>query len=110
VALAAVEAPFAFLAWRPLVWLGRLSYSLYLWMLPVLTLLDPWPAPVRRLSLFAAASLSYHAIEQPAQRMRARWGVARGLAGAAGTGGHGAAARPAPSLGARGPGWYRRGP
>lgn len=57
---------------RPLVWLGTLSYSLYLWHFPVLWAFD---AHDRLLALglsFLLAWLSYRYVEQPFRRRRAR--------------------------------------
>ncbi|WP_017607942.1 acyltransferase family protein [Nocardiopsis xinjiangensis] len=72
-----------------LTWLGRISYSLYLWHWPVIVLMDPegispfggWSHTplVIAVSLVLAAG-SKHLIEDPV-RFRARW--ARGGAGAA---------------------------
>ena len=57
---------------RPLVWIGALSYSLYLWQIPAMWLTGwnrPWPA----LALTAALTLlSYYVIERPFRRPRAR--------------------------------------
>jgi peptidoglycan/LPS O-acetylase OafA/YrhL len=64
----------------PLVWLGRLSYSLYLWQQPFL---NPhgehwacaWPVNIGLALLFAV--LSFAVIEQPAIRWRERRGWGR---------------------------------
>ncbi|MBC8075820.1 MAG: acyltransferase, partial [Chloroflexales bacterium] len=64
----------ALLGWRPLRWLGRRSYSIYLWHWPVMSLTRPaldlplGEAPLLALQLGAtlvAAELSYRLIESP---------------------------------------------
>lgn len=65
------------LRWTPLAYIGRLSYSLYLWHWPVLVLLRwtygmqgmaLWAYPVL---LLALASASYHWVECPIRHARA---------------------------------------
>ncbi|GAA4865988.1 acyltransferase family protein [Saccharopolyspora rosea] len=74
------------LSWRPLRWLGLISYSLYLWHWPVIVLLRPllaglgevlWTLLVCAVSIGLAA-LSTYLVENPI-RFRAGW--ARGRSG-----------------------------
>ncbi|CDX18585.1 Acyltransferase 3 [Mesorhizobium plurifarium] len=65
----------AALALPPLQWIGRLSYSLYLWHWPVIVyagMLAPELTPAERLSCLALtlalAAISYHLIENPIRR------------------------------------------
>lgn len=61
---------------RSMVYLGLISYSLYLWHWPVFVLaryaggfeLPPWQQPVWLAASLLIASLSYHLIEQPWRR------------------------------------------
>ena len=64
-----VQVPYRFLNWQPVAWLGRISYSLYLWQQPFCA------DPKLRSGYFAvfalfAACLSYYLIEQPMLRRR----------------------------------------
>jgi peptidoglycan/LPS O-acetylase OafA/YrhL len=74
----------AFLNARAVTWIGRASYSLYLWQQPFLRV--PGSAPVQGFPVnigatFSAAALSYYLIERPSARLRARWrGAARSSA------------------------------
>ena len=66
------------LDWPPLVWIGKLSYSLYLWQQlfcyqSPLAVLGRFPYNV--LASFAMAAFSYYCIEQPALRIRERVAV-----------------------------------
>lgn len=79
----------AFLAWRPMVGIGRMSYGLYLWHSPVGWLTDPrhydWvpilSRPVQfvvRVALtFLLAWLSYRFVETPILRLKDRLHPAR---------------------------------
>jgi peptidoglycan/LPS O-acetylase OafA/YrhL len=81
-----VQAPHALvaraLAWRPLRWLGLISYSLYLWHWPVFVLLSPQRGWIRTAAAYALAiglaALSKYLVEDPI-RFRAKW--ARGRSG-----------------------------
>jgi peptidoglycan/LPS O-acetylase OafA/YrhL len=85
-----VQAPHALvaraLAWRPLRWLGLISYSVYLWHWPILVLFSPQRTGLdgwgHTLMVYAAsiglAALSKYLVEDPI-RFRARW--ARGHRG-----------------------------
>ena len=64
------------LNWRPLAWLGTVSYSLYLWQQPFLApgghgVLHSLPVAVPLSILFAWAS--FHVVERPFLRLRDRW-------------------------------------
>ena len=69
-----------FLNLAPIVWLGFLSYSLYLWQ--QLFAWAPLPIFLKLLLVLGCAALSYYAIERPFQRLR-RWIEFRGAVAAA---------------------------
>jgi peptidoglycan/LPS O-acetylase OafA/YrhL len=57
---------------RPLVWLGALSYSLYLWHFPVLWAFGAHDRLVALLVSFSLAWVSYRYVEQPFRRRHSR--------------------------------------
>ncbi len=77
------------LAIGPLVWLGRISYGLYLWHWPVYRYLHParlglsWgPTQLVRVAVtIAAATISYYVLERPLLRLRHRFDPPNGVAG-----------------------------
>ena len=76
------------LAWKPVAALGKVSYGLYLWHLPVYAVLLPHllelPLAVRSMvvvaSSIAVAALSYVAVERPFLRLKDRRWRPRGAA------------------------------
>lgn len=72
------------LDWAPLAWIGRLSYSLYLWQQLFLdpTHADRWVCqfPQNILLPFGAAVISHYCIERPCLRLRAMVGARQPLA------------------------------
>jgi peptidoglycan/LPS O-acetylase OafA/YrhL len=73
-------APSFVLSRAPLVWLGKLSYAMYLWHVPLITIGDElrWPIPLSIAIAFALAWLSHRFVET---RLRASSGseLARGV-------------------------------
>src|SRR6202022_3446825 len=74
----------ALLGWSPLVWIGKRSYALYLWHLPVFFLagalwasglLEYLPSRIvpAWVVTFAMAAASYRWIEAPALRLKSRF-------------------------------------
>ena len=64
---------------RPLVWVGRISYGLYLWHYPVFKWVKyagtPWPLKLALAlaTTFAVASLSFYLVEKPLLRLKQRF-------------------------------------
>jgi peptidoglycan/LPS O-acetylase OafA/YrhL len=66
----------AFLNWRPVAFIGVLSYSLYLWQQPFLDryVKSPLTAfPLNVILAFAAALISYYVIEKPFLKLKKRF-------------------------------------
>jgi peptidoglycan/LPS O-acetylase OafA/YrhL len=69
-------------SWRPAVWLGRISYGVYLWHWPIVLMIPVsggasagekiWHQAQRLVLTVLVAALSYYFLEQPVQRDR-RW-------------------------------------
>lgn len=71
VILAAVsDSTYAPLGFAPLAWVGAISYSLYLWHLPLLVLFHSQDRLFVLALSMGAACASYYCIEQPARRRR----------------------------------------
>lgn len=78
VALDATSPVARVLAWRPLVWLGAISYGVYLWHWPIFLALNGertgwsgWPLfAVRCAATIAVATASWWLLEQPIRRWR----------------------------------------
>ena len=68
----------ALLTHASMQWIGKISYGLYIWQIPVLTVLDrhasQWPQIVLFIASVAATlilgSMSYYLVEQPLRRSR----------------------------------------
>ena len=69
-----------FLSTKPVAFLGKISYSLYLWQYPIIFLIKPrlthYGTPVTFILSFVAAIASYYLVERPSQRLKSRF-VAR---------------------------------
>lgn len=59
---------------RTMVWLGTLSYSIYLWQ--QLWVMTSLPIPIKLAAILACATASYELIEKPFLGLRSRWRAA----------------------------------
>ncbi|MFL6214837.1 MAG: acyltransferase family protein [Blastocatellia bacterium] len=60
------------LSFPPLNWIGKLSYGLYLWHLPIMVLpeFEHVRMPLKFAATFACASLSFYLLERPCLRLK----------------------------------------
>jgi peptidoglycan/LPS O-acetylase OafA/YrhL len=67
------------LEFQPLVWIGRLSYGLYLWHYPIFEKVGGWRSlgvlviPVAFALTFSVATLSFYFVETPFLRLKSRF-------------------------------------
>lgn len=62
----------SFLSWKPLTWVGRISYSLYVWNIFLLVMFSRLPLLALLALLVSVTVLSYYYIEIPMQNLGAR--------------------------------------
>lgn len=68
-----IQTPYRALNWAPVAWLGRISYSLYLWQELFCSNAAFHGGYILVLPSIACACLSYYLVEQPVLRLRDRW-------------------------------------
>lgn len=68
-----IQRPYRMLNWAPVAWLGRISYSLYLWQELFCGKVAVQSVYLIVLPALGCACLSYYLIEQPMLRLRERW-------------------------------------
>jgi peptidoglycan/LPS O-acetylase OafA/YrhL len=72
----AVNTPWGFLEWKPIAWIGTISYSLYLWQQmfcekPAVGWFGHFPQNIA--CSIAAATISTYLVERPALKLRNKW-------------------------------------
>jgi peptidoglycan/LPS O-acetylase OafA/YrhL len=72
VVLHVIQVPYAALNWGPVAWLGKISYSLYLWQELFCSNSNLPYGYVLAIPAIACACLSYYLVEQPMLRLRER--------------------------------------
>jgi peptidoglycan/LPS O-acetylase OafA/YrhL len=70
IVLHVIQVPYAALNWGPVAWLGKISYSLYLWQELFCSNANLHYGYVLALPAIGCACLSYYLIEQPMLRVR----------------------------------------
>jgi peptidoglycan/LPS O-acetylase OafA/YrhL len=76
--LRSLESPPAILTMRPLLWIGKRAYGLYIWHYPIFLLCGryipkPFGAPIAILITFGVVLLSYRYIESPFLRIKRKY-------------------------------------
>jgi len=74
VVLHVIQVPYRALNWQPIAWLGKISYSLYLWQELFCSNPSLHLGYALALPALACACLSYYLVEQPLLRLRDRLG------------------------------------
>lgn len=77
VVLHVVQVPYKALNWLPIVWLGRISYSLYLWQQLFCSNPSLHFGFILALPALGCACISYYFVEQPMLRLREKLGRKR---------------------------------
>jgi peptidoglycan/LPS O-acetylase OafA/YrhL len=72
VVLYVIQHPYRALNWSPVAWLGKISYSLYLWQELFCSNPSLHYGYILALPALACAALSYYLVEQPMLRLRDR--------------------------------------
>src|ERR1700722_6799319 len=75
-----IQVPYRFLNWSPVAWMGRISYSLYLWQELFCSNAKLHSGYILVLPALACACLSYYLVEQPMLRLRDRYTQKSGAA------------------------------
>jgi peptidoglycan/LPS O-acetylase OafA/YrhL len=68
-----IQHPYRVLNWAPVAWMGRISYSLYLWQELFCSNASLHSGYLLALPAITCACLSYYLVEQPMLRLRDRW-------------------------------------
>lgn len=73
VVLHVIQRPYRVLNWRPVVWLGQISYSVYVWQELFCSNASIHQGYLLIFPTLACACLSYYLVEQPMLRVREKW-------------------------------------
>ena len=74
VVLHVIQSPYRALNWPPVVWLGQVSYSVYLWQELFCSNAAFHQGYLLLVPTLICACLSYYLVEQPMLRLREKWG------------------------------------